>query len=198
VTARAESRAGALPQRTATIRSARAAVLLADGEGAGALEAAEEAVRLADSADNPLLSGRCRIQYGNALAASGQREQGVSELRRAEQVLSECGATREAAAAAQDLRRLGERVRRRARPDRGAGLSGLSSREREVADEVAAGKTNRDIAATLFLSEKTIESHLARIYSKLDVHSRAALTAIVARQGAPAAAGDSSPNAPMP
>jgi hypothetical protein len=51
----------------------------------------------------------------------------------------------------------------------------------QVANEVAAGKTNRDIAATLFLSEKTIESHLARIYAKLDVHSRAALATIVAR-----------------
>jgi DNA-binding NarL/FixJ family response regulator len=43
-------------------------------------------------------------------------------------------------------------------------------------DEVAAGKTNRDVASTLFLSEKTVESHLARIYSKLDVHSRSALS----------------------
>jgi len=52
-----------------------------------------------------------------------------------------------------------------------------------VADEVAAGKTNREIAATLFLSEKTVENHLSRIYSKLDVHSRAALAAIAAREG---------------
>ena len=49
---------------------------------------------------------------------------------------------------------------------------------------VAGGRTNRDIAAALFLSEKTIESHLARIYTKLDVHSRAALTAVIARAGA--------------
>ncbi|HEX8854928.1 MAG TPA: helix-turn-helix transcriptional regulator, partial [Thermoleophilaceae bacterium] len=88
-------------------------------------------------------------------------------------------------AAARELRRLGRRVPRRARPDRGEGLAGLSPREREVAEEVASGKTNRDIAATLFLSEKTVESHLARIYSKLGVHSRAALTGIVARQSTP-------------
>jgi DNA-binding NarL/FixJ family response regulator len=93
-----------------------------------------------------------------------------------------CGATREADAAARELRRLGRRVTRRPRRDDEGILSELSPREREVANEVAAGKTNRDIAATLFLSEKTIDSHLGRIYAKLDVHSRAALTAIVTRQ----------------
>jgi DNA-binding CsgD family transcriptional regulator len=180
---RAESRAGDLPQRAATIRSARAAVLLAAGDGAAAVEAAAEAVGLSEPTGNPLLSARCRMLFGNTLAASGEREQGIAELRGAEHVLAECGAVREADAAAHHLRALGERVQRRPRPDRGAGLAALSSREREVAAEVAAGKTNRDIAATLFLSEKTIESHLSRIYSKLDVHSRAALTAIVARQG---------------
>ena len=48
---------------------------------------------------------------------------------------------------------------------------------------VASGRTNKDIAAALFLSEKAIESHLARIYNKLDIHSRAALTAVIARAG---------------
>jgi DNA-binding NarL/FixJ family response regulator len=62
-------------------------------------------------------------------------------------------------------------------------LSALSSREREVANEVAMGRTNRAVAATLFVSEKTVESHLARIYAKLEVHSRAALATIIARDG---------------
>jgi DNA-binding NarL/FixJ family response regulator len=56
----------------------------------------------------------------------------------------------------------------------------LSAREREVARLVAAGKRNRDVAAALFLSEKTVESHLARIYDKLGVRSRTALAARVA------------------
>ena len=64
-------------------------------------------------------------------------------------------------------------------------MAGLSSREREVAARVASGKTNREVAAALFLSEKTIGSHLARIYDKLGVHSRAALAAIVARESDP-------------
>jgi DNA-binding NarL/FixJ family response regulator len=51
-----------------------------------------------------------------------------------------------------------------------------------VAAQVAAGKTNREAGAALFLSEKTIESHLGRIYNKLDVHSRAALAALIGRE----------------
>ena len=90
----------------------------------------------------------------------------------------------EADAAVRELRRLGTRIPRRTRPHgTGTGMVALSTREREVAGLVAAGKSNKDIAAVLYLSEKTIESHLARIYNKLDVHSRAALTALIVREG---------------
>jgi len=136
---------------------------------------------LAPRDDRP--PARCWASTGLALAAAGDEARGVGQLERAEEALFDCDAFREADHAARELRRLGRRVTRRPRPDSGAGLMALSPREREVANEVAAGKTNRDVAATLFLSEKTVESHLARIYSKLDVHSRAALTAIIARQG---------------
>ncbi len=114
-------------------------------------------------------------------AAAGEVGGAISQLERAEAMLWTCGASREAEAAARQLRQLGRRVTRRPRRGDNDSLAELSPREREVANEVAAGKTNRDIAAILFLSEKTIESHLARIYAKLDVHSRAALTAIVTR-----------------
>jgi DNA-binding NarL/FixJ family response regulator len=61
-----------------------------------------------------------------------------------------------------------------------------------VATLVAAGKRNREVAAALFLSEKTVESHLARIYDKLGVRSRAALATILAADGyAPATDSDS-------
>ena len=67
-------------------------------------------------------------------------------------------------------------------------MDALSAREREVAMLVATGKRNREVAAALFLSEKTVESHLARIYDKLGVRSRAALATILAAAGyAPAA-----------
>jgi DNA-binding CsgD family transcriptional regulator len=179
----AEARAVGLAQRVAHLSSTRAAVLLARGNAEAAADVAAEAVELAGSTGNPLLSGRCRVQLGKALAVNGRHEDAIAELERAERELSDCGAIREGDAAAQELRALGKRVHRRPRRDSRGGLAELSPREREVAGQVAEGKTNREIAAALFLSEKTIESHLARIYSKLDVHSRAALTAIVARGG---------------
>jgi DNA-binding NarL/FixJ family response regulator len=51
-------------------------------------------------------------------------------------------------------------------------LEKLSAREREVAALVAEGRTNREVAAALFLSEKTVENHMARIFGKLGVSSR--------------------------
>jgi ATP/maltotriose-dependent transcriptional regulator MalT len=180
--ARAESRVDPMcaPQHAAIVRCARSNVSLARGDAREAAAAAEQAVALAQGAGNPLTSGRSHLAHGRALAAAGELERAIGQLERAEEMLWACGATREADAAARQLRQLGRQVTRRPRRDDGS-VAELSPREREVANEVAAGKTNRDIAATLFLSEKTIESHLARIYTKLDVHSRAALTAIVMR-----------------
>jgi DNA-binding NarL/FixJ family response regulator len=58
-----------------------------------------------------------------------------------------------------------------------AALEALSRREREIAELVAEGRTNKQIAATLFISENTVESHLRRVFSKLGVSKRAALAA---------------------
>lgn len=81
------------------------------------------------------------------------------------------------------LRRLFRVIRDRAvapEPD-GAGLSQLTRRERQVAGIVAQGHSNSQIARQLQLSEKTIEGHLSRIYSKLGIVSRAALASVVTR-----------------
>jgi DNA-binding CsgD family transcriptional regulator len=179
----AAPRAEQLPQRAAAVRCARSAWHLARHDPAAAAQEGEHAFRLAEPAGNPLLSARCRMQRGLALAATGETEAGVADLRAAEPLLWECGAAREADAAARELRRRGQRAMRRHRSDDRVGLAELSPRERDVAALVAAGKTNREIAATLFLSEKTVENHLSRIYGKLDVHSRAALAALAAREG---------------
>ena len=63
----------------------------------------------------------------------------------------------------------------------GEGLDALSGREREIADLVAAGRTNREIGGELFLSEKTVEGHLTRIFGKLGVTSRAEVAEVVGR-----------------
>ena len=101
---------------------------------------------------------------------------------RAEAELAACGAAQFRDEAARELRRLGRRVGARQRRGAAAdGLEGLSGREREVADLVAEGRTNREIAGQLFLSEKTVESHLAKVFKKLGVGSRAAVAETVGR-----------------
>ena len=178
----ASSEASKLPQQAATVRCALAAVRLECGDAQAARRTCKEALAIARSAGNPLLSARAGACMGTALVAAGDARRGIAELEQAQRALLACGAAREADIAARELRRLGRRVPRRARRVSGDELSGLSRRELEVADHVVAGKTNREIAATLFLSEKTVETHLAHIYSKLGVKSRATLAAIVARQ----------------
>ena len=100
---------------------------------------------------------------------------------RAEGELSALGAARYRDEAARELRRLGERVTARQRRGGGEGLDALAGREREIADLVAAGRTNREIGGELFLSEKTVEGHLTRIFAKLGVTSRAEVAEVVGR-----------------
>ncbi len=178
--AEARARATGLGQRVATALCARAAVLLAAGQAEGADRLAREAIAVGARTANPVLSARARVVLGTALARAGDPEAAIAELEAAERTLIDRGAMREADAAAQELRRLGRR-RRRARPaTSAAGIAALSPREREVAALVASGNRNREVAAALFVSEKTVESHLARIYDKLGVRSRTALAAIIA------------------
>jgi DNA-binding CsgD family transcriptional regulator len=68
---------------------------------------------------------------------------------------------------------------RRPRPTAGRGLSSLTAAERRVADLAATGQTNREIAERLFVSEKTVETHLARVFRKLELRSRRQLPDLV-------------------
>ena len=103
---------------------------------------------------------------------------------RAEAELSDCGARRLRDEAARELRALGQRVARPAgtRASAGRALNQLSPREHEVAELVATGQANKQIAATLHLSVNTVESHLKRIFAKLEVRNRAAVAAVLARR----------------
>ncbi|MDX6617993.1 MAG: hypothetical protein QOK36_379, partial [Gaiellales bacterium] len=171
-----------LSLRTAEILHTRALLLLADDhphEGAGA---ARNAIEHADSVGAVVQSARSRTLLGAALARCGKREEAVALLRTAEAELASYGAQRARAEAARELRRLG---RRPAAPQRrgagGEGLDALSGREREIAELVAHGHTNRTIATQLYLSEKTIESHLAKVFVKLRVRSRAEVAERIGR-----------------
>jgi DNA-binding NarL/FixJ family response regulator len=69
------------------------------------------------------------------------------------------------------------------RRDSAAPPAGLTTRELEVLQLVAAGRTNREIAAQLLLSERTVHRHVSNIFSKLDVSTRNAATAFAYERG---------------
>lgn len=132
---------------------------------------------------------RSRIAAAGCLVEAGRRDEAVELLTLAEQALHEVGAERDRTAAVRELRRLGRRVAPRAtepaaaRADApGSALAALSEREREVADLVAQGRTNREVADALFLSTKTVETHLRNIFAKLGVSSRTAVASVVERE----------------
>jgi hypothetical protein len=152
--ASASTESGGLPQQIATVRSADAAVLLACGDPQAAVKAGTDAVAIAGAAGNLLLSARAQACTGMALHAAGETQHGIAELENAEKALSSCGAVREADRVAQQLRRLGRRVKRRPRHNLGGGPSELSPRESEIAAHVVSGETNREIATVLFLTER--------------------------------------------
>jgi DNA-binding NarL/FixJ family response regulator len=174
-----------IPGREADAARAEAVVALARDEHGRACELAREALASATAGGLRIDEGSARILLGRALAAAGSREEAVEELSRARAELEALGAGRPADAAARELRRLGVRVTRSGRQVDGAAsgaLAQLSSREREIAELVAAGRRNREIAETLFLSVRTVEGHLARIFRKLEVESRTQLGALVRDQ----------------
>ena len=123
----------------------------------------------------PLDVLEARMVAGRALAAAGDaaRPRRAAARRRRTPAAPARRALHEAAG--RELRRLGSRVsaptRRAARRD-----TTLSEREREIAALVSEGRSNKQVAATLYLSEKTIENALTTIYAKLGVRSRVELS----------------------
>jgi len=108
----------------------------------------------------------------------------VAELERAVQQLDACGAVRYRQEAERELRKLERHVHRRTRAAnaRGAGLETLTQREIQVARLVVDRRTNPEIARELFLSVKTIETHLRSIFRKLDVSSRHDVARVMERR----------------
>lgn len=189
--ARAVADAGqiGLPLSTCSAERATAAVLLADGRPEEAGAHALAAIEAADSAGAPVDAARARILAGQALTACGRRDEAKELLKLAEEVLHDCGARTLAAQAAQELRSLGVRRSGKRAPRGATGIASLSTREREVAELVSDGLSNPQIAAQLFLSRRTVESHLARIFSKLSTSSREEVAEVIRRERIVASAG---------
>jgi DNA-binding CsgD family transcriptional regulator len=96
-------------------------------------------------------------------------------LREGLQLADRMGATRLLTTARHELRALGLRPRRSAV----SGPGSLTPTERRVAELAASGLTNRQLAEALFVTVKTVETHLARAYQKLGTRSRAELTRLI-------------------
>ena len=183
--ARTEATAAALGLRMADSMADRAAaaVALDAGDPDSAAERAIASAGAADEVAAPIETALSRTLAGRALAQAGQRERAAAELRRAAAELHACGALRYRAAAERELRILGHRFHRRTRPgqsDQG-GVASLTERELQVARLVVDRRTNPEIADALFLSPKTVETHIRNIFRKLRVSSRVDVARAVER-----------------
>lgn len=164
-----------LPVSRSRVHCARAELALAEHDPATARDAAAQALVLVTFEDAPREALIATILAGRAAAADGARDEGVELLKDAARRAAGHGAHRLSGEAARHLRRLGVRATPSVR--HAGGAAELSPREQEIARLAADGQSNRQIAATLFLSEKTVENNLSRIYAKLGVRSRVELAA---------------------
>jgi DNA-binding CsgD family transcriptional regulator len=180
-TARAWALAVQLPMAVAWAERASAAVELDGGDPAGAAERALASAAAADEAGAPVESALSRLLAGRALAAAGDRARATAELRRAADAFGECGALRYSGETGRELRKLGPHIQQRTRAGGPAGtaLESLTERELQLTMLVVDRKTNPEIASELFLSQKTVETHLRNIFRKVGVTSRVELARAV-------------------
>jgi DNA-binding CsgD family transcriptional regulator len=113
-------------------------------------------------------TARTRLAHGARLRRAGRRVDARVQLRSALEAFDELGAEQWARTATAELEATGETVTRRA----SSGADSLTSQELQVSLLLAEGRTTRETAAALFLSPKTVEYHLRKVYVKLGIHSR--------------------------
>ena len=156
---------GVLPLRAASWQ-ATGAVLLIEGRPERALESLRRAGTALQKLGIPYEAARVRTLIGQCCRELGDEETAQLEFDAALRVFRQLGAQPDAASVEAHIRKS------LPRPE-----GGLTAREVEVIRLIAAGKTNRMIAAELFLSEKTVARHVSNIFTKLGIASRSAATA---------------------
>jgi DNA-binding CsgD family transcriptional regulator len=170
-----EARSSAIG-RTSALAAARRCAGILDVGGAWQ-NAFEEALALHDQVPTPFERARTELCYAERLRRARKRADARVRLRRALDVFDELGATPWSERVRSELRASGQTARRKSTP-----VDHLTTQELAVARLVVGGATNREAAATLFVSPKTIEFHLGNAYRKLDVRSRTELVRTFAEQ----------------
>ena len=151
-------------EAVAALAHALGELALLNGDADGAARQFTQALELFADAAAPYERAETQVRAAVALAAVGRRQAAVDRLTDAYRTARKLGARPLATSAAKELRTLGEPVEVRS--------AGLSRRELEVLRFAAEGLTNREIAARLFLSKRTVDMHVRNVLAKLDCRSR--------------------------
>jgi DNA-binding NarL/FixJ family response regulator len=136
----------------------------------------ERALELHGAGPVPFGLARTRLAYGEYLRAAERRDEAREQLRAALAGFEQVEAMPFAERARRELRAAGAITRNAAGPD----AAELTPHELRVAQLVAQGLTNREAAAALFVSAKTVEHHLRNVFRKLGIKRRAELTRLMA------------------
>ena len=168
-----EGNAARLGRRGATASSRRCRGLFAAARGALDEALADFEAALADHDAVPLPFDRARtlLVYGAALRRAKRKAEARDRLEEAAAAFEELSATAFAVRAGAELARIGGRRRSE---------GGLTATERQIAGLVAEGRSNKEVAAALFVTVKTVEANLSRVYAKLGLRSRADLARHIA------------------
>jgi DNA-binding CsgD family transcriptional regulator len=142
----------------------------------------EEALRWHSGAGRPVEEARTRLVYGELLRRRKRRADAADQLTIAIEIFDQLGATTYARRARSELAATGLAA---ARADAPGALAALTRQEYQIARLAAEGNSNRQIAAQLFLSHRTVGYHLYKAYPKLGVASRMELAEVFAQEAFP-------------
>ena len=130
-----------------------------------------------------MIAGFALMIAGQGFALAERRDEAVDAFTRAAAEFDASSAPRHRERAERELRKLGQTIHRRTRAGTGEGVGSLTGRELEIANLVVDRTTNAEIASELFLSVKTVETHMRNIFRKLDVGSRVEVARVLERAG---------------
>jgi DNA-binding NarL/FixJ family response regulator len=147
--------------------------VIAADDPAAAMERLSAAAELARDLPTPLLAGRALLALGRVERRAKRRGAARATLAEAVERFAAIGATRWVGVATAEMARIGGRT---------ASTDTLTPTEAAVAELVATGMSNREVAAALFVTPKAVEANLARIYAKRGVRSRTELARLMASE----------------